>query len=775
MWHRHAPQTISPGGQVAAPSGARRFLSFKWKALLLTSLVLIAITGAFSVISYSSLINQFERQRQVTQGQYIRQIAALLEQSSQRLQQVGGILSLLTGIQAGIGASDPELIDQALRRQGSVLQIDLGIDVIRLYDRSARLLGSWGAPHPALSEHGLATGWARSVGEREYPETHLDCRRDCVQYAVLPMLVRGQTQGVALVGASLAEVVVAFNEISGSDIALLTVAQTQPGDDYEASRAVSAWQVEAAASTNADTVLPMLRHLAARQPEIGDAIGGRRVLFEGRHFEVNLKPLPGFAEAGNGYLALVEDITSPMMEINRAIRQHLTIGALGLFLSETLLLALLWTPMSHLRRTAETLPLLARSAFAEVRAVLSERSRKRWLDDEIDVLDGVAIELSYRLEELKAEIEARSWVLKRMHAQLERRVEERTRELSTANQSLTDEVGMRKRVDQALADRAEELKRSEGLLRGQTEILKSILDSMADGVIVADRHGELLLSNPAAMKISGQDPARLGFTQTAAPPTLFLDEITPYAAGELPLTRAMRGEAVDGAEAFLRQPGQPHGIWLSASARPLKDSEGVTRGAVAVFRDISERKQSEQRLAQLAKYDMLTGLPNRNLVHDRLSRAIARAKRNAQIMALMFLDLDRFKEINDTWGHSAGDLVLKGVAKRLTQCLRESDTVGRLAGDEFTMILENIDGTAGVSAVAAKIIAAFAEPLSIEAHEILITTSIGIALYPHDAETLEDLLKRADAAMYCAKKQGRNNYHFYTSATHVHAARHMIM
>jgi PAS domain S-box-containing protein len=202
---------------------------------------------------------------------------------------------------------------------------------------------------------------------------------------------------------------------------------------------------------------------------------------------------------------------------------------------------------------------------------------------------------------------------------------------------------------------------------------------MADGVIVADQDGELLLSNPAAQHLSGQDLPRLSFNKQDAQISLYLsDGVTPYSIDELPLSRALRGEEVDGAEGFLRHSEHSAGIWLSANGRPLKDSDGVSRGAVVVFRDISERKQSEQRLAQLAQYDLLTGLPNRNLLHDRLNQAMVRAKRNARLMALMFLDVDRFKEINDALGHSAGDLVLKGVAERLTLCLRESDTVGRL-------------------------------------------------------------------------------------------------
>jgi diguanylate cyclase (GGDEF)-like protein len=180
-------------------------------------------------------------------------------------------------------------------------------------------------------------------------------------------------------------------------------------------------------------------------------------------------------------------------------------------------------------------------------------------------------------------------------------------------------------------------------------------------------------------------------------------------------------------------------------------------------------------LAYLAQYDVLTRLPNRNLLHERLKRAIVRAKRSNRSVALMFLDVDRFKEINDALGHAVGDQVLTGVAERLTRCLRESDTVARLGGDEFTVILEEIENLEYVGGVAEKIISTFCQPLVLEEREIFVTTSIGIALHPTDAETFEDMLKKADTAMYHAKKQGRNNYQFYTPRMNAHAFKRMTM
>jgi len=174
------------------------------------------------------------------------------------------------------------------------------------------------------------------------------------------------------------------------------------------------------------------------------------------------------------------------------------------------------------------------------------------------------------------------------------------------------------------------------------------------------------------------------------------------------------------------------------------------------------RKQAEERIRHLANYDELTGLPNRSMFQERLHHALAQAHRHARPLAVLFIDLDRFKDINDTLGHEAGDHVLKDVAERLRGCLRDSDTVGRLGGDEFVVLIEGLPQLADVAAVAKKILEAVARPFMLAAKEFHIGASIGISAFPEDGKDLQTLLKHADAAMYRAKEQGRNNYQFHS-------------
>jgi diguanylate cyclase (GGDEF)-like protein len=175
-----------------------------------------------------------------------------------------------------------------------------------------------------------------------------------------------------------------------------------------------------------------------------------------------------------------------------------------------------------------------------------------------------------------------------------------------------------------------------------------------------------------------------------------------------------------------------------------------------------ERKRAEERLMYLAQYDHLTGLVNRTLFRDRLVQAMARSKRLQQPLGLMLLDLDRFKAVNDTMGHSVGDQLLKAVADRLQACIREVDTVARMGGDEFTIILEGLSSDSDISIVAQRITNSLAEPFQMKDHTASIGVSIGITVYPSDDHEIDELLKHADAAMYRAKQQGGSSFQFHT-------------
>ena len=307
-------------------------------------------------------------------------------------------------------------------------------------------------------------------------------------------------------------------------------------------------------------------------------------------------------------------------------------------------------------------------------------------------------------------------------------------------------------------DMLDEVKQGRLNAQENEERLKIVIDNAGEGIITLDGKGYILSFNTAAEAIFGY-PASYAIGRSVAE---FLAGLPAGVVGKSEVTGKRKG-------------GGEFPLEVSVSEAHLQGSSQF----VCILQDITERKNAEKRLNQLANYDSLTGLPNRNLFKDRLGQAIKRADRNKALVALLFLDLDRFKIINDTLGHDAGDRLLQHVAIALTHVLRKSDTivvtgaeetsrpdndstVSRLGGDEFTIILEGFGKVEFVAAIAQKIIETFAKPVYLGGHELYVSTSIGIAIYPLDDTDQENLIKNADSAMYRSKEMGRNTYQFYT-------------
>lgn len=202
---------------------------------------------------------------------------------------------------------------------------------------------------------------------------------------------------------------------------------------------------------------------------------------------------------------------------------------------------------------------------------------------------------------------------------------------------------------------------------------------------------------------------------------------------------------------------------IEDSATPIHDPDGRVAGAVLVFHDVSRSLATALKMSHLAQHDALTGLPNRSLLAERLSRAIGLARRHRKQVALLFLDLDCFKHVNDSLGHAIGDQVLRSVADRLAECVRDTDTVCRQGGDEFVILLAEIERPRDAGSVAEKLRAAIAVPHLIGGQEVHVTSSIGISVFPDDGVDVEPVMRNADAAMYRAKATGGNHFEFFSA------------
>ncbi len=343
----------------------------------------------------------------------------------------------------------------------------------------------------------------------------------------------------------------------------------------------------------------------------------------------------------------------------------------------------------------------------------------------------------------------------------------------------TDEVGLLEELAADLAygivilrTRIEHV-RAEAALKASEELMRNTFDHAAVGIVHTSMGGRFLLANQKFCEMLGYtrdellamrtrditypDDREERDAETDYQPRLVAGEINTYSAEKR----------------YVRKDGTL--IWVNRTVSLARDNAGKPLYFIRVVEDITERKQAVEQLNYLAQYDALTGLPNRILFRDRLAHAMARAKRNDLMLALMFFDLDRFKEINDTLGHTAGDAVLQAVAKVMKESLREVDTIARLGGDEFTLILEDIAHVDRVTALADKILQIFADPIVIEGRELYVTASIGITLYPAGVDDVDALLQAADIAMYHAKEEGRNTYAFYAPEMNVHAAENLDM
>ena len=215
--------------------------------------------------------------------------------------------------------------------------------------------------------------------------------------------------------------------------------------------------------------------------------------------------------------------------------------------------------------------------------------------------------------------------------------------------------------------------------------------------------------------------------------------------------------------------------WLRTKGDALLDLDGNPIKVLWVSEDVSQRKDMDARVRFLAHHDLLTGLPNRTLFQDRLQQALASAKRMQSRVALLFIDLDRFKYVNDSFGHRAGDILLQTVAHRLRNCVRETDTVCRHAGDEYLIVLSALRDPTEAALVADKVLKIFDETFALESHEVQISASVGISVYPDDGHNMEDLIRNADAAMYHSKKSGRNRFEFFTPELNAPVAERLVL
>ncbi len=316
-----------------------------------------------------------------------------------------------------------------------------------------------------------------------------------------------------------------------------------------------------------------------------------------------------------------------------------------------------------------------------------------------------------------------------------------------------------RRKQKLLLEQQREREQAEEEARRVADHVRALYDASPDMVFLLDETGSVAGMNGNAVQGYGYAREEL----SAMSPEELKGGWVPWEDARESIRGALTGGRLDFEEVARRKNSEEFPVTVRLR-RVGPGQNGGKEGrayVVAVVRDISRWKMMEQQLHTLAFFDSLTGLPNRTLFFDRLHHSVAFARRNNRMMGLLFLDLDGFQSINDTFGHSAGDMVLKSAAQRLKGCVRESDTVARMGGDEFALILTTITKEQDAALVSEKIIRTFDAPFRLDGKECFIGASIGISLYPDNGDDAQILLKKADIAMYRVKDRGRNSYKFY--------------
>jgi diguanylate cyclase (GGDEF)-like protein/PAS domain S-box-containing protein len=300
----------------------------------------------------------------------------------------------------------------------------------------------------------------------------------------------------------------------------------------------------------------------------------------------------------------------------------------------------------------------------------------------------------------------------------------------------------------------------------EKERAQIMLNSIGDAVLGSDVSGQITYLNAAAQGLTGwANDEALGRTLDEV---LRIVDATTHEPTPNPLMLAIRDNralALAPNSILIQRDGNE--IAIEDSTAPIHDRHGAVTGAVMVFHDVSASRALTLKMSYLAQHDSLTSLPNRALLNDRLNEAIALSERHERKLSVLFLDLDRFKHVNDSLGHAVGDRLLQTVGKRLFTCVRSSDTVSRQGGDEFVLLLWEVSQSRDAALAAEKILQALRMPYHINQHEVLITGSIGIVTYPDDGTDVETLMKKADIAMYHAKEKGRDRYQFFNSEMNV--------
>lgn len=677
------------------------FLSLKWKMILLLSLVLLTVNGVVTWLSHADLLRGFAERRSVVRDRHLSEAVALQQSAAHHMQRVADMTASIAGM-SGLDGDLPA-VTRALDTYWASLQLNFGITTLRLFATDGQLLLEFGGE---LGRGAEEPARVARVAASEQTATWLGCERDCYLAAAAPVLSQGQVAGVVVAKGQLADMIVDYHRLTGVDIGLLA-----PAPGVRGERALPRLGMRVVGLSGIEANLPVLQQLEGVTFDDGGR-GHQEIRVQGRDYDLAYIRVGAHADGvAPPLLVVMEDVSREYAVIRKQALWQLAGNVATSLLALLLLVLLLNNPLERMARAAQAIPLLGRHAFQELRDRLKPRGGLV-LWDEIDSLDRAAVTLSYRLEALEQE--------SREHA----------RQISDA----LKRISVERDFNQGLLDTAQVI------------------------ILTQNVRGEILTINRYGEKLAGKSEAELqgeGFFGT----------LCVAGSGSEDMRSVLEQIAAGSNDSLthecmmpVRGDGERIIAWTHTR---LEQGDGREAQILSVGVDITERKHAEARIAYLAEHDPLTGLANRQHFQRKLEQALAMARRSGRGGALLYLDLDGFKYVNDVSGHQAGDALLRMVADSLTTSMRDIDLVGRLGGDEIGVLLQECD-RAGAIVVAEKIgrqLEGLKFPGLGANHRV--SASIGIVLFPSGNTDVKQVLANADIAMYQAKAEGRARWHLY--------------
>ncbi|MFO1417606.1 MAG: EAL domain-containing protein [Methylotetracoccus sp.] len=687
---------------IAGGHQPRRFLSLFWKGFIFLSVAIIGISGSFAVLNYFYLENQFRDQQALDKNLLTRQLNDLFSRSVRSLQDLGTVLTSVSDFSMALRKNNPSLLHPTASIYAN-FQYDLDIERLELFAADGRPFWQWGLKSADDANREQKQLAIQSTITREEPTSLLLCEPQCALNGYQPVLVDGRLAGVFGLKQSIAKLVTEYPSLTGSDLGIL-----MPIEGYSHGERLPEWGLRIAALTHSNTLAPLLHHLAGRHQAGIAAISDATHEWRGHYFYIHQISLHDLVQA-EGIALIISDVTAKVQYIHNATRDGVILASGGLLIAEALLLLLMRFPVRHLRRLAETLPLLAKGAYSEARGHLVAAKRlDRW-GDEVLILDDAALKLSQQLES-----QARA-------------IEQKTFELAA-----------------------------------ERDFVKGLLDTAQVMILTQSNAGRILSANELTLQLTGFEHRELRGRHFRS---LILESkvVHDFDDSFNELWAGRRHRLQHEAELLCKEGTRRHVVWVHTR---LQDNNPNNVAVLSVGLDVTERVEAETRYMWLANHDPLTGLYNRRGFHEELERVYSEVERNQIRAALVLFDLDHFKDINDTVGHLAGDELLGKLASELKTRIRKADIAARLGGDEFAILMPNqtTDGAMAFASLLNKRLTAL--PISVQQKMFHVTASIGVALIPDHGSDIEEIMANADLAMYQAKNSGRGRVHMFSYSDH---------